>query len=174
LVQLGHGAVATYPDQPFLTWEFMYDSPRRASALRENQKTFLAGCRKLHETFVDAGQRLRGKYHDVAAYRDFGKIESAVKTVLATEGDADARAAAWDDAMKSGAVSGVAEPVPAYDPTMFTAELSQLWAYEKKFALRTQGYLFLEAADFHRDFILNDLLPRNGIHIESAPVEWHS
>jgi hypothetical protein len=52
LVKLGHGSVATYPDQPFLTWEFTYAAPPRPSGRRENQKTFLAGCRRLHEVFV--------------------------------------------------------------------------------------------------------------------------
>jgi uncharacterized protein DUF6765 len=173
-VQLGHGSVATYPDQPFLTWEFTYTSPQRTSALRENPKTFLIGCRKLHETFVEARKRMHGHYDDLQTYRDFAAIEAAVRMILATEGGAEERAAAWNNAMKAGAISAISEEIPEYDSSIFTSELSQLWAYDKNLALRTQVYLFLEAAEFHRDFILNELLPHNGVHIETAPIEWHS
>lgn len=173
LVKLGHGSVATFPDQPFLTWQFMYESPRRSSPLRENQKTFLAGCRRLHEIFVEARKRFDEILFDAAAYSDFEKLEGTVKEVLATEGDDTDRAAAWQKAMKAGLVSGVAEPIPDYDSSRFKDQLSQLYAYDQKFAVKTLTYQFLEAADFHRDFILNDLLAPNGVHIESAPIEWH-
>jgi hypothetical protein len=38
---LGHGAVATLPDQPYLEWEYAYEAPEVAGATtvhRENQK----------------------------------------------------------------------------------------------------------------------------------------
>jgi hypothetical protein len=174
LVQLGHGSVATYPDQPFLTWEFMYDDPRRPSGLRENPKTFLAGCRRLHEVFVDARKKFNGVHDDPAAYRDFSDMEAAVKEVLADEGDDKARANAWQQVMKTGRISRVAEEIPKYDPRMFTNDLKALDSYDEAFATRTLVYTFLEAADFHRNYVLNDLLPLHGIHMESAPVEWHT
>lgn len=173
-MQLGHGSVATYPDQPFLNWEFEYVSPRRRSGLRENPKTFLAGCQRVHEILIEARARLRGNYDDPAAFRPFKEIESAVNEILAVEGDAEIRAGAWSSAMRAGRISRVAEEIPEYDSTMFTSHLSQLWSYDQAFAKKTLTYVFLEAADFHRSFILNDLLPRNGVHIESAPIEWHT
>jgi hypothetical protein len=174
LVQLGHGSVATYPDQPYLTWQFRYLSPQRDSGPRENQKTFLAGCRRLHELFVSARNRFNNVHDDLDAYRDFADIEPAVKKILALEGDDRARAAAWLAAAKAGSLFRSAEEIPHYNSSVFTNDLRALDTYEKDFATKTLVYGFLEAADFHRNFILNDLLPRNGIHIESAPLEWHS
>lgn len=174
LAQLGHGSVATYPDQPFLTWEFLYDSPAHSSGSRENPITFLAGCRRLHEVFVEARSKFNGVHDDMRAYREFDDIESAIKDVLAVERDDKARAESWQQVMKAGRISRVAEAIPVYDSSMFTNDLRALDTYEKDFATRTLVYAFLEAADFHRDFILNDLLAKNGIHIESAPIEWHT
>lgn len=174
LVQLGHGSVASYPDQPFLNWEFNYASPVRPSGPRENPRTFLAGCRRLHEVFVEARRRFNGEHDDVESYRDFADIEAAVGQILAVEGDAVVRANAWKGAAIAGRLYRIAAPIPDYDSSMFTDDLEALDNYEGEFAKRTLVFGFLEAANLHRDFILNDLLPRNGIHIESAPIEWHT
>lgn len=174
LVQLGHGSVATYPDQPYLTWEFNYTSPSRPSRPRENQRTFLSGCRRLHETFVAARAKFNGDHDDHDAYRDFSDIEGAVREVLAVEGDEKARAAAWQRAATSGKIYRTSEPIPAYDSSRFATQLQALDTYDRDFAVTTVVYRFLEAAEFHRDFIVRDLLPKQGIHIESVPVEWHN
>jgi hypothetical protein len=174
LVQLGHGSVATFPDQPFLTWEFIYESPRRTSSVRNNPHSFLSGCRRLHAIFSDALKQFDPIYLDSRAYRDFDQIEGAVSAVLAVQGDDEVRAAAWKKAVNGGLIAGVAESIPEYDSDRFTSHLSQLWAYDEKFAVKTLTYQFLEAADFHRNFILNNLLPRNNVHIEAAPIEWHT
>jgi hypothetical protein len=174
IVRLGHGSVATYPDQPFLTWEFTYSDPKRPSGRRENQKTFLAGCRRLHETFVDARKCFSNAHDEDAAYRSFPEMEAAVKEVLAVEGDDKARTAAWQKVCTAGRVYRTAHPIPAYNPGLFTQDLKALHTYDQKFATTTLVFHFLEAADFHRDFMLNKLLPQYGINIESAPVEWHS
>lgn len=174
LVQLGHGSVATFPDQPFLNWEFDYANPKRPSGIRENPKTFLAGCQRLHEVFVEAREKFNGVHDDISTYRDFSDMEVAIEEVLAVEGDSKARTDAWKEAALAGRIYRLAEPIPDYDSSMFTVDLLALKDYEREFATRSLVYGFLKAADFHRSFILNDLLPENGIHIESAPIDWHS
>jgi|ERR1700730_5525214 len=174
LVQLGHGSVATYPDQPFLTWEFMYAAPPRPSLLRENQKTFLAGCRKLHAIFVDARTKLNGAYDDLPAFREFAEIEKAVADVLAVEGDDKIRTQAWQRAMQAGQITKAPEGIPDYDSSTFTNDLNRLADYDRELATRTLVYLFLQAADYHRNYILDDLLPRNGVDIQTAPIEWQT
>jgi hypothetical protein len=173
LVKLGHGAVATYPDQPFLIWEFMYTDPRRPSGVRENPKTFLAGCRSLHNVFVRARAKFNGDHDDNSAFREFKDIETAIKAILAVEGDADARTEAWQTAMQSGFISRTKEAIPEYDSSRFTNDLQRLDKEDEKFAKRSVVFAFLQAAAFYRDYILNDLLPKNGIHVESAKVEWY-
>jgi hypothetical protein len=174
LVQLGHGSVGTFPDQPFLSWDFKYSKPERPSGLRENAKTFLAACERLHDVFCRARAKFNGEHDDLGAYREFSDIQAVVVEILGVEGDAARRAEAWKQASSSGRLCQYAEAIPDYDSRMFTKDLEQLAGYDRDFAVSTLVYDFLQAADFHRNFILNDLLPKNGVHIESAPIEWHS
>ena len=173
LLQLGHGSVATYPDQPYLAWQFRYESGG-ASGLRENQKTFLAGCRRLHETFTRARKSYNGDQDDLTAFREFDDIEAAVKRVLAIEEEQDNRAVAWQREAAAGNLFGVAATIPPYDSGMFSKDLEQFNNYDEKFVSRTLVYGFLQAADYHRNYVLNELLPQNEIHIESANIEWHT
>ena len=53
---LGHGAVATYPDRPYLKWSFEYEYPRKVRVKRDNPRHFLNGCRALHHLFARFGQ----------------------------------------------------------------------------------------------------------------------
>ncbi|MBW2370337.1 MAG: hypothetical protein JRH15_20900, partial [Deltaproteobacteria bacterium] len=46
---LGHGAVATYPDRPYLKWSFVYEYPNRRRVQRDNPRDYLSGCRALHQ-----------------------------------------------------------------------------------------------------------------------------
>ena len=50
---LGHGAVGTYPDRPFLKWRFNFKLNNRNSGWRDNGATFLEACEKLHTAFSD-------------------------------------------------------------------------------------------------------------------------
>jgi uncharacterized protein DUF6765 len=172
LAQLGHGAVATFPDQPYLSWEFSYSEPQRPSGLRENPKTFLAACQRLHEVFTEARGKFGGEWDDAAAIRDFTELEPAIKAILAVKGDAVQRAAAWQQASTAGKLGKVVEPIPAYDHRMFDTNLAKLKACDQATAIHTPVYQFIQAADFHRDFILDELLPKYDIHIETIPVEW--
>lgn len=172
LVQLGHGSVATFPDEPFLRWEFVYASPVRPSGVRENPKTFLLACERLHEVFVGARERLNGVYDDMGAYRDFEDMENRIREILAVERGAEGRADAWKSAASAGHLYRKTEPLPDYDPGMFSADLRALAHHDGDFATRTLVYNFLQAANFHRNYILNDLLPGMGMQIESVPIEW--
>ena len=51
----------------------------------------LPGGRPLGAQFVDARKRMDGDFDDLAAYRDFSEIRQAVKTILMTVGDREAR-----------------------------------------------------------------------------------
>lgn len=174
LVQLGHGSVATYPDQPYLRWQFEYESPNRMSGLRDNQKTFLQGCRRLHEVFTQARVKFGAGYEDKSAIRAFSDIEKTIAGILAIEKEALDRGKLWDSAMQAGKISALKESIPPYDPTKFTTDLRALGSYDSTFARKTLVYRFLEAAEFHRSFVLEKLLPTAGIKLQSTAIEWHS
>ena len=73
---LGHGSVATCPDLPFLEWSFTYQNNGEFSGQRDNPKTFLEGCEKLHKKLV----RFSNLYYqnEQIKYRDFSQIKGTV------------------------------------------------------------------------------------------------
>ena len=172
LAQLGHGSVATFPDQPYLNWEFSYSDPLRPSGPRPNPQTFLQACRRLHEVFTAARAKFNGVHDDPAAARDFAEIEPAVQAIQATAGEAGPRADAWQQASRDGKLGRVAEAIPAYGHRRFTGDLERLANYDQAAAVHTPVCRFLQAADFHRDYVLKELLPSQGIQVEAIKIDW--
>lgn len=61
---IGHGAVATYPDKPFLHWRVAFKKPRPnngTESFRNNTETYLEGCEKLHGYFSCFVKRWRSE-----------------------------------------------------------------------------------------------------------------
>lgn len=165
LVMLGHGSVATYPDRPYLRWSFNYADGNRKSGLRDNPVTFLAACHKLHQMFIDFGKQVPGYFIDAAAVRSFDAIRQAVAAVLTVEAELEGRIAAWQEAAVSGTVFNNPEraPIPGYDPGTFTRDMGLLATFDLPRASRTLIYQFVRAADVHRQYMLETLLPKNSI-----------
>jgi len=175
LAKLGHGSVATYPDQPYLVWEFKYYDGT-SSGIRDNPETFLEGSEKLHALFVSARKRMDGDWDDLAAFREFGTITQAVKAVLGTVGDREARVQAWQMAARAGSLyaNPLAAPIPPYNYGLFTEDLLQLKNFDEEFARRTLVFNFLDASNFHRDYLITDLLKnKKGIDVMATKVEWY-
>lgn len=76
---LGHGAAVTFPDRPYLVWEFEYEEPKGKSPLRNNPETYLKGCEGLHDIFRRFAQALpKAAEKDHARFAD---IRDAVRGV---------------------------------------------------------------------------------------------
>jgi len=166
LLRLGHGSVATYPDRPFLKWSFTYSSGGQ-SGNRPNRETFLLACEKLHGMFGRFAAQYPEAWLDAAAARPFAEISKDVADILAVEADVDGRIEAWQAAAVSGKIfhNPARTRIPNYDPRTFVDELKALHTYDSARANRTLVYLFLRAADVHRDYVLGSLLPAHGIHL---------
>ncbi|MGE4299608.1 MAG: DUF6765 family protein [Desulfovibrionaceae bacterium] len=159
---LGHGGVATYPDRPYLRWEFTYEDSG-LTVSRDNRATFLAACRNLHERFAHFVAR-HDRYADGTG-RPFAAIEDAVKAILAVEADKDGRIDAWQDAARTGRLwDGENREIPDYD--------GEAWSdFVERLPRRASGdgvpdhpvYRFFQAAAYHRTYVLRDLLPAHGI-----------
>ncbi|MFT5708995.1 MAG: putative transcriptional regulator [Oceanospirillaceae bacterium] len=158
---LGHGAVGTYPDRPFLKWRFRYQSEDNLAEWRDNPQTFLEGCEKLYQAFNQYA-----KAADIAAdAQGFSAIKQAIEEVLRRELAMQDRVAAWIELMESG--------------KLFKFEEGELVHYSKNYweeqkdnfeALQTSSemaklavYNFHQAAIYHRDYTLKQLLPKHGI-----------
>lgn len=168
LLQLGHGAVATLPDEPFLAWEFTYASPARPSGARDNTTTFLIGCERLHEMFARARTRLPDACAEAGVRRDFAGIRRAIRAILAVEGDARTRADAWKNAARAGRLFARQETIPDYDPRLIADGIDAFARLDRERATRTLAYRFVRAASIHRDYLLDELLPAHGLRIGST------
>jgi hypothetical protein len=159
LARLGHGAVATYPDRPYLRWSFEYASGEISR--RDNPATFLEACAALHTRFSSFADAFygSGRKEGVA----WSTLEGPIREILAFEGGADDRAARWSAAMKDRRL-GKFDPAPAYDHQPWLDELRAFQRGEKTAGLvESNGYRFFAAADYHRNYVLKRLLPGAGL-----------
>ena len=164
---LGHGSVATYPDRPYLAWSFDYereDAVEGRHSMRDNQETFLAGCRALHEMFRRFAEAGPAAYRSDDG-REFDQIADRVAAVLATQANKETRCEAWRRAAGTGAIfGGDGEEIPDYDGQAWNARWRELDGSEHSpDVLAEPIWLFYQAAAVHRTYVLRDLLPQHGL-----------
>ncbi len=156
---LGHGAVHTYPDRPYLRWRIT--NYRGEEINRDNPATFLEGCEKLHGVFSQIASNAQFSDHPG---RPFGEIRDRVAAVLAVKGDCETRIEAWQNAAQSGDLFGYQESIRDYDAKLWSAELENFqYRTNSADALETDSFRFLQAAAVHRTYVLRDLLPEHGL-----------
>lgn len=158
---LGHGAALSFPDQPYLVWEFEYDDGR-TSGERDNPATFLQGCERLHALFA----RLAEARSDLNAGdgRDWSAINRTVRNILGSrEPEKEKRVAYWQT--ESGhLLPGRQKKIPAYDAKRWHGERESLEGGDHGRAmLETEVYHFYRAAAHHRTHVLRKLLPSRGL-----------
>lgn len=161
---LGHGSVATYPDRPYLIWEFDYERslascPRKENTLhssRDNPLDFLESCQRLYEAYAGAAT---AQFN--AAPAPFDAISSTVLGILKTEDRQPGRISAWQNAI-------------ATDTLFTTRPEDKVLRYDEKCwvpgSLRTktksqkqEAQLFFKASRNYRCFVLGQLLPELGL-----------
>lgn len=159
---LGHGAVATYPDRPYLRWSFDYEYPTRVKDVRNNPETFLAACKALHSMFGKAIARKPDLAGDNG--KTWGAIEERVRSILAVQKGMEGREAAWKEAARAGDLFAPPESIPDYEGAQWLTQLSASGQKpDSPSALALSGYKFCQAASDHRNFVVRRLLPGYGI-----------
>lgn len=164
-VALGHGSVGTYPDRPYLNWNFEYEDDR-TSGTRENKQTFLESCRQLHRVFTEFVQQ-KPELLVTNMLREFHDIEKRVSEVLATEGSMDERINAWQHAVTNGHLfdNPNRNPIPEYNSASFDDDRKLLPTFKRDAVESTSIFQFLNAAKTHRDFVLDVLLPKHELSV---------
>lgn len=109
---LGHGAVFTYPDRPYLKWQFDYEKPKRSSGLRDNPATFLEACEELHGMFCRLGEKRPDIQQDDG--RCFDDIKDSVQQILDEQAPCEGREEAWKKAAENGELFTGKEKILAY------------------------------------------------------------
>ena len=159
---LGHGAVATYPDRPYLVWSFIYESSKRERVMRNNPEAFIGGCQALHDMFVRFGKRNHGLMDAKAVA--FSKIRKTVKEIISCQGSKEKRINCWRQEFKAGTLGNSGYHIPIYNPEPWLKRAAKLNGKENSTeALATDIYRFYQAASLHRNYIRRDLLPSHGI-----------
>lgn len=113
---LGHGAVVTFPDRPYLKWRFDYerkDKSKRDSGWRDNPKTYLEYCKKIHAIFVRVAKN-NSAFQDKSAYREWSDLAPRVNKILRAQGTKAERIKAWKRATKRKKLFNVSEDIPEY------------------------------------------------------------
>jgi hypothetical protein len=161
---LGHGSAATYPDRPYLLWEFDYEMsiascPRKAGELhcvRDNPKWFLDSCERLYDVFA----AIACTEHS-AAPKPFAEISPVIDKILRKEARVDARADAWREVAASGQL------FPADGADREIRYVADCWVpgklRTKPRAEKEQAQLFFKASRRYRCHVLNEILPSLGI-----------
>ena len=172
---LGHGAVATYPDRPFLVWSFEYEDFEDALAgktsSRNNPETYLAGCKALHEVFSRFATQ--EKNYNKGDARAFDEISEVVNEILQYPAKKEDRVQAWRNAAREGKLFGEeGEIIPEYQGDDWNQKWEQ-WAdsdeldddsYEE--VIISPIWHFYQAAAVHRTYVLRELLPKYGLIID--------
>lgn len=157
---LGHGAVATYPDRPYLKWSFTYEYPHRRYVDRNNPEHFLKGCEALHGMFTRFRQANPALSNGDGVA--FDTIKASVRTILAHADRMEGRIKKWRTEARLGNIGPDAFQIPLYKPEVWLKQSATLNSSETSTAaLRANLFRFYQAASIHRQFVLRELLPDN-------------
>jgi len=142
---LGHGAAVTFPDRPFLKWNFKYEETDQRSPLRDNPQTFLEACEALHALFRVVAAKRPG-LAEKDAVKDFSSIKELVVGILNTQADKKGRIQTWKDAALGGNLFGTgAEKIPDYN--------EDRWHNQRDNLKRKKDSATAIKSDIYRSFI---------------------
>jgi len=167
---LGHGSVATFPDQPYLEWSYQYELPNLQSGPhdvhRQNANDYMEAAEALYGMFRAFGDR-RKELADQKGPMDFDKIQPAVRQIITLAADRDARIAAWLAALEEGKLSRDSDNALAkYDHQPWRNQTNMLAGLpQPQDASGIPVYHFHQAAALHKHYVLRELLPKNGIYV---------
>ena len=163
---LGHAAVLTYPDRPFLKWKFNYEYPSDRPSERDNPATFLEGCEKLHALFRRLTEAVPAWRADGG--RDFADIREAVRNILVQQKRCEERIEVWGKAARDGTLFVQAEEILPYQGEQWQQGLDRMKdnSEHSSAALEQPIFRFFQAAALHRTFVLRELLPRHNLVVD--------
>jgi len=152
---LGHGAVATLPDLPYLKWKYSYENceGRKKVIKRDNPKIFLKGLKSLYNFFVKITKNQRVK---------FEKIEDDISNILEVPGRKVERIKLWGNYIRE--IDFLEEEnIPVYYGDIWLKIGFEKYDYESWYS--EPFYKFHQAADYYKTFVLRELLPEEKIFV---------
>ena len=160
-IPVGHGAVATYPDRPYLIWQYKYETGKLVK--RNNPKDYLAACENLHKFFCDflQDQPAFGKPDP----HGWSNIKNVIQTILKKNGRLDDRINEWLKAIagnKLFTATAKDKAIKYSDQEWISYSIAEHLDVHGDL-IHCNGSLFIRAAWKHRNYVLHDLLPDIGL-----------
>ncbi|OCH68584.1 DUF6765 family protein [Vibrio splendidus] len=158
---LGHGGVVTFPDRPYLTWSFDYESGEN-SGWRNNPETFLEYCQSLH-TILSSVADTCSEHADLAQRQDWDQLAPKLQAILNYQAKGDERSLKWQGEAQSGDLFNFSEDIPEYRDWNEGFEALETGNSEE--AMVHPIYRYYQAASYHRWYVLRELLPEHGLMV---------
>ena len=165
---LGHGAALTYPDRPYMHWQFEYEDRRGAGRDRiqdrNNPVTFLKGAEALHRMFRQVREFRDSEGADNG--REWGQVAERVKEIIDRPGRKQERVTYWQEAAMNGDLhDGPGRPIPNYEDHDWNEQRERLAEdlASSSAVFQRPVFQFYQAAAAHRVYVLRDLLPGHGL-----------
>lgn len=157
---LGHGAVYTYPDRPYLSWKFDYEEGTLGGGWRDNKETYMEASRNLYDMFLnykDSGSGIADR-----PAMDFSTMEEKLFEIIKFQGSKEERISQWINAVSSGFI-GQEEQIPPYLGIRWNEQRAEVEGSNSDKLLNKPVYKFYQAASYHRQYVLRELLPKKGL-----------
>jgi len=161
IIPVGHVSVASYPDRPYLKWRFEYEDGNhtREEMVRDNVVHFMDGCRSLYGFFREFSM-IYFDGRELCGQRAWKDVMDHVDWILRREAPLKERIRKWKEAISSGQFCDVTEVdcEISYNPSLWNP-----CAIGEPFPEKCDPHRFFMAAWFHRNYVLQELLPEIGI-----------
>ncbi len=168
IVPVGHGAVATYPDRPYLEWRFEYETGEHdeSDSERNNFESFFEGCECLYRFFSDYLE-VSPEDRDPNGPKSWEEISDYIKEILKKEAPKDERVRLWKENIRGGVFCRVTDidREIEYDEGLWRPRRAEYELKEGQNIEDSDACRFIRAAWRHREYVLHELLPSVGLII---------
>ena len=159
---LGHGAVSTYPDLPFLQWQFTYEQSGE-TVYHDNQATFLESAELLYAVYAKYAKENKGCRGDTSV--PWSDIADKIAWIFSQEGNKYDRADVWKLCSQDGNF-GNSESIPEYDGDEWNNQCENLEDLDSgSDGLDLEVHRFFRAASYHIHYVLREVLPDHGLMV---------
>ncbi|MBN1130573.1 MAG: hypothetical protein JXA71_16415 [Chitinispirillaceae bacterium] len=162
-IPVGHGSVATYPDRPYLDWQFTYELSGKKE-VRSNPATFLECTRRLHAIFTSFAEVSRERCPEG---RSWNEIEKAVTKNINEKKPVEQRVELWRKSIASGALCKVTDSDKTidYKKELWLPAQLRYHGNNQQEVKKTDTLRFYRAAVVYRNYVLEELLPAYNLRV---------
>ena len=162
-VPVGHGSVATFPDRPYLEWQFKYEMTGKKE-VRSNPATYLEFAQNLYSFFASYAKRSPDGCNEG---KPWNAVSAAVKKNILEKTPLEQRVTVWRKSTAAGAFSKVTDFDKTIDYKKEFWQPGQLRYHcsDLKTVKNTDTLRFYRAAFAYRNYVLEELLPRYNLRI---------